>query len=816
MISKNNVLKKKKDSLELLVEKTNYLTSQLLNHISELNNKDSKDWLDYFNLYYGDLLNGNVWKDRIKSIGFKSKNENEILFCMYTSYVFTIRGITNSILNHKFPNKNQSESKSIFDPGFNKSHNIKLNVEIDMFDWPLKLKNPEIIHALILLEFSISSFDLESLFHSVDTNFPFTKLLFQKLFPKEIRHHLGEYYTPKWLVQLTLKQIIKNNDKLLERRFLDASCGSGAFLVELISHLSGKRNTSPEQISKSVVGIDINPIAVIASQCNYMLALFLIFPEISNHKTKRQISIPVYLGDSMLTPKALSKNKFSISTNDDEVFYTYNNKENFVRIEKSKNKVNQIYVQYQHITSTIGLFTDLVGNPPWISWEHISPSYKKKMKKTFLEDYILYENKGMDSRLGLGHDDICVAFMYICADRFLSKEGKISLLLKHSIYQGEAHNSFRKLSVKKPNNENKLKLDNVIDLSSGNPFESSGALASIATLSNQAETKFPVDYRKYNMNSIKGNHVDIGLDFFFENCKYEDLKLLPSNKNDITLPWIIVKEGEKINQSGINCYPIRHGYVNDLTSVFFINIESRKSDSIIISPSNSGHKKVKELEYEIETDKVFPCLKAKHIKKWKITGHDFIIVPQKKYTENNEEALKKENPLLYKYLLKHKDLLLERKSMHIRKDPFYSTFGVGEYTFSEYKVFFNAMGSLSQSFVVGSTKTSKLLGKKMLIPHNNINCISFHSEDEAYYVCGVLNSKWVADYVRSRIGKSKYPWSTKMMERIPVPLFDTADKVKKRICDLSKHIHKISSENKNYGKEEEALDNVVHKLLSSS
>ena len=126
------------------------------------------------------------------------------------------------------------------------------------------------------------------------------------------------------------------------------------------------------------------------------------------------------------------------------------------------------------------------------------------------------------------------------------------------------------------------------------------------------------------------------------------------------------------------------------------------------------------------------------------------------------------------------------------------------------------MGSLSQSFVVGSTKTSKLLGKKMLIPHNNINCISFHSEDEAYYVCGVLNSKWVADYVRSRIGKSKYPWSTKMMERIPVPLFDRADKVKKKICDVSRQIHNLASENKKFLKEEEVLNTIVHKLLTPS
>ena len=816
MIKRNIVLKKKKDALDLLIENANYLTSQLLNNISDYNKDNSNNWLDYFNLYYGDLLNGNIWKNRIISIGFNSKNENEILFCMYTSYVLIIRGITNSILNQKISLKNPFVDKSIFDPEFYRLCNVKLNVEIDMFDWPLKLKNSQIDNALNLIQLNISSFDLDSLLHSVDSNVPFTKVIFQKVFPKEIRHHLGEFYTPKWLVQLTLKQVIKNNDNLLDRRFLDASCGSGAFLVELIGQLSRDKNNSPDQISRSVVGIDISPIAVIASQCNYMLALSLFFPVISNHSNQKQISIPVYLGDSMLTPKLLSKDQFSLPANDSEVIYNYNKTRPSVDMEKPYIIANHSYIQYQHAISTIGQFTDLVGNPPWISWEHISPSYKRKMKRTFLEDYILYENHGNDSRLGLGHDDICVAFLFICADRFLVKDGKISLLLKQSIYQGEAHKAFRKLSIQKPSSEYKLKLENVIDVSSGNPFESSGALASIASLSKFGNTIFPVDYRKYHLTSIPGNHVDIDLGFFIENCKYDDLKLFPSSNNDTSLPWLIVKEGEKVNQSGKNYYPVRHGFVNDLVSLFFVHIQSVKSDSIIIKPSNSGHKKVKESQYEIEADKVFPCLKAKHIKKWKITGHEFVIVPQKKYTENNEAVLKRETPLLYKYLVTHKKLLLERKSMHISKEPFYSTFGVGCYTFSEYKVFFNAMGSLSQSFVVGSKVRSKFLGNKLLIPHNNINCISLNSEDDAYYVCGILNSKWVADYVRSRIGKSKYPWSTKMMERIPVPLFDRADKVKKKICDVSRQIHNLASENKKFLKEEEVLNTIVHKLLTPS
>jgi hypothetical protein len=161
----------------------------------------------------------------------------------------------------------------------------------------------------------------------------------------------------------------------------------------------------------------------------------------------------------------------------------------------------------------------------------------------------------------------------------------------------------------------------------------------------------------------------------------------------------------------------------------------------------------------------------------------------------------------------HRELLLGRKSVHIRKEPFYSTFGLGEYTFSEFKVFFNAMGSTKQSFCVGSTHEDEFLGDKLLIPHNNINCISTDSLEEAHFVCGILNSRWVADFVSSRIGKSKYPWSTKMMSRIPVPLFDNSDAIHQKISKASLAIHELAQNDQEYFDNETELNLLVSKIL---
>ena len=157
-------------------------------------------------------------------------------------------------------------------------------------------------------------------------------------------------------------------------------------------------------------------------------------------------------------------------------------------------------------------------------------------------------------------------------------------------------------------------------------------------------------------------------------------------------------------------------------------------------------------------------------------------MPQKKYTENNESDLIENNPLLYHYLDVHRELLLGRKSVHIRKEPFYSTFGIGEYTFSTR--FFNAMGSTKQSFCVGSTNEDEFLGEKLFFPHNNINCISTDSLEEAQFEYGILNQMGCR-FCCLKTSNPPYPWSTKMMSRIPVPLFDEFDVNHEKISKAS-------------------------------
>lgn len=166
---------------------------------------------------------------------------------------------------------------------------------LDAFDSPeLKDAFREVARALSEFEPATSTLD------PVSTR-DLLKKLYQYLVPREVRHRLGEYYTPDWLAELLLNEVRYDGNTL--KRFLDPACGSGTFLVLAIQRAKEygqKEKLPPLEIAKRIVaniwGFDLNPLAVIAARTNYLFALGDLVNELP------RVEIPIYLTDSVLTP----------------------------------------------------------------------------------------------------------------------------------------------------------------------------------------------------------------------------------------------------------------------------------------------------------------------------------------------------------------------------------------------------------------------------------------------------------------------------------------------------------------------------------
>ncbi len=68
------------------------------------------------------------------------------------------------------------------------------------------------------------------------------KQLYQNLVEAETRHELGEFYTPDWLAELTLREIEYKPGQSL----LDPACGSGTFLFTALRRLVEQGMTGAE------------------------------------------------------------------------------------------------------------------------------------------------------------------------------------------------------------------------------------------------------------------------------------------------------------------------------------------------------------------------------------------------------------------------------------------------------------------------------------------------------------------------------------------------------------------------------------------
>jgi methylase of polypeptide subunit release factors len=190
-------------------------------------------------------------------------------------------------------------------------------LEGDFFAWYLFAWDEPIEDAIRKLLKRLDEYDPATLSIHPEESRDLFKKLYHYLLPREIRHNLGEYYTPDWLAQRLLNQVDsefftadphKNEhrlrEKLLNTRWLDPACGSGTFLVLIIARMKelGRALFINETellnaILRNVVGFDLNPLAVLTARVNYLLAI----ADLLEHR-KGEVTIPVYLADSVRMP----------------------------------------------------------------------------------------------------------------------------------------------------------------------------------------------------------------------------------------------------------------------------------------------------------------------------------------------------------------------------------------------------------------------------------------------------------------------------------------------------------------------------------
>lgn len=328
------------------------------------------------------------------------------------------------------------------------------------------------------------------------------KVFYCQVIDGQIRHDLGEYYTPDWLAELVLDRVAYTGQR--GRTLMDPACGSGTFLVTAIRRRLATATARGEaandvldDVFRHILGFDLNPLAVISSRANVLLALTGLLGEYG-----RDIEIPIYLADSINVP--VSKNVdgvdclvFCLNTelgereialpislvrsrvmapllhvierdvqehrtcddflaairadqhlaqhigDDEEVmlrrFYE-------VILDLEAQDWDEIWcriVKNHFATQSLPSVDFIVGNPPWVRWSRLPRRYRERCK-VFCSYYGLVSGRGYAGGI---ESDIATVVTYSAVDNWLSPGGVIGFLITATVFKNDSARGFRRFEL---------------------------------------------------------------------------------------------------------------------------------------------------------------------------------------------------------------------------------------------------------------------------------------------------------------------------------------------------------------------------------
>lgn len=368
-------------------------------------------------------------------------------------------------------------------------------VDRDFFDWVLEVPGGD--GFVSSLARRLARFDWSAVEHDV------LKVLYESVIPAETRKALGEYYTPDWLANRVVSEVITDP---LNQRVLDPSCGSGTFVFYAVRRFLAAADQDGMSlkdamglVSSRVMGIDLHPVAVALARVTYLLALGR---ERLNAPDRGNLTVPVYLGDSLgweQREDLLSVDQLVIPTEvgdqllsgdlrfgdhllsnaavfDDLVQALVEESgraaggktsklsegtikrlaiapadlpdlnANFARLkqlhEADRDHIWSYYIR--NVSRPTWLTRDenrvdvLVGNPPWLSYRHMTDQMQKRFK-TLAKDRGFWHTETTAT-----HQDLAGLFVARAVERYLKPGGRLAFVVPNSVIDRDYWGGFRK------------------------------------------------------------------------------------------------------------------------------------------------------------------------------------------------------------------------------------------------------------------------------------------------------------------------------------------------------------------------------------
>lgn len=873
----------------------------LYDEIRKTDNPKAQVFFNQWKILFGEVCGYDVenLSDKLKKLaefyGVPGKPEPApLLFAVHSYYAILIKLLAAEIvsffnpwmprqieklLNASTSAKLRRELEELERGGIFYQMGITNFLEGDLFAWYLAIWDEPIEQIVRRMMTKLDEYNPGTFSEDPVQSRDLLKKLYQQLFPKSVRHDLGEYYTPDWLAEHVLDALGYEGDP--DKRILDPACGSGTFLVMAINRIRRWYDRNREKLAydegellkkilTNVIGFDLNPLAVMAARTNYLVAIKDLVRHVDH------VEIPVYLCDSIMTPAEYG-NLFTGGTENTAKVPCSAMKPPYLLVPKEIAQSPKQVAKYAEIlelairtghtpeefitrcedeglgvtatTAHIALYRELValdkankngiwarliknnfaplfvgrvdyvaGNPPWINWESLPAEYRQSTK-TVWENFGLFSLKGHAARLGGGKKDLSMLFVYVSLHSYLEAHGRLGFVITQSLFKTrEAAEGFRRFSFRSNGARLHIIPLRVVDMTNLHPFEGATNRTAVFTCAlAQTPTSWPVPYEIWEPKD--GYYVDEGSDIrdVTRNISRLPMHAVPMDQNNLASAWLTAPSEALVGlrkvegKTPVKAYA---GVCTWMNGVFWLrSVVPQKGGKLLISNWNDvGKIKVEPVTLSIEADLVYPLLRGRDVHRWQSKPSAHILLTQDPETRTGISAsvMKKQYPETLSYL-RHFEQKLRKRPGYVKYfdpnvDPFWTIYNVGEYSVAPYRVAYKELTTFFQS-------TALISSQKPPIADTKLRFIECESEDEAYFLSGVLNSSPSVLYLYSTATWVQTPdYQASDISRLRIPRFDASDAQHRTIVKISRACHHTAEEG---GAELLALEKQLDKTVAA-
>jgi methylase of polypeptide subunit release factors len=469
-------------------------------------------------------------------------------------------------------------------------------------------------------------------------------------------------------------------------------------------------------------------------------------------------------------------------------------------------------------------FDYIIGNPPWVNWEHLPENYRRTTMPLW-QHYGLFpkRERGMETILGGAKYDFSMLLTCVALDRYLKDNGKLGFVITESLFKTtEAGQGFRRFLLPDKTPFKPVLVENMANLK---PFEKALNRTTLAVFQKGKHTTYPIPYSYWSKAASQGR-VRIDFDSDYDSFPYEkiivhDWEAQPVDPKNLTSIWITGRPNaiRAIPRLlGESNYSAREGTnTGGANGVYWVK-ESGEQDGDLVQVFNlceCSKKSVTPRKLFMEKDLLYPLLRAGNVRRWQAQPDSSIIIthePDAHLRAISEAFMQDQYPKTYEYLLQFEAFLRQRKTQVVRnlmrRGPFYSIFGIGEYSFSTWKVVWTRIAKV-EAAVAG------IYADKPMIPQETLTMVECQTEGEAHFLAAAINStpfQFTVNAYSQRGGKSM--GSKHILKYIHIPAFDPNYMVHQEMAYYSQQAHQAVLE-KNYpqlAEIEQAIDQTAAKL----